>query len=881
MLLALSPISGWPAICAAEETGGRGEEGGVTVALEAGEFFVSKDRDGTEVIRMDGFKPSGSPGEPLLPVRIYRILLPPESDITSVKAEALSLRSEVLPGRYHLKLAPSPARMSPRGNGPGGAAPVPPGGSVPVETIRLLTAGRMRKWLSVEIAFAPFQYHSLSGRLTLVRQATVKITYRRGTGDLPKGLVEDSSMDDLAPLLFDNYSSAKAFYPLPAEGKSPSTAYDYVIITTSAVQSGSAELSSFVAHQRRRGRGVLVVTENEWGAKIGQAPNHHPEKIRKWLQDNYLSLGIQYVLLIGDPYPDYNESVQGDVPMKLCWPWVKQTEYFFDVSPTDYYYADLTGNWDLNANGYFGEYWYDTQPGGVNISPEVYVGRVPVYNSDYAALDSILRKMMTYENEVEIGWRRSALLPMSFLAAGFDLAPLAEQMRNFYLAINGFSSFRMYQQGSGPCGADSVYPSEQELRGGTLVSDRWAAVPYGVVCWSGHGNSDSAMVGYYPCWDGTLFQRSYCSGLSDRRPAFTYQDSCQTGHPEYATNLQYSLLQHGGIATVAATRDSWGDSYKDTYGNFDGSPTSSGIGYEYLRRIVGGESAGRALYSAKQAISEALLDYKWMMNLYDFNLLGDPAGGLYSTGVSDGAPESGDYNGDGTAEIAVFRPIGGMWSIRGLTRVCFGNSQDTVVSGDYNGDGTTEIAVYRGSGGLWSIRNLTRFYFGSSIDRPSPGDYNGDGRTEAALFRSAQGWWGIRNVTRVYFGADGDLPVAGDYNGDGTREPAVFRPSTTLWSASGATRFYFGSAPDQTAAGDYDGDGAWEAAVFRGAAGLWSIRDLSRIYFGSRADSPVPADFNGDGKAQPAIFRGSTGLWSIRNFSAAGFGAAGDSPATR
>ena len=42
--------------------------------------------------------------------------------------------------------------------------------------------------------------------------------------------------------------------------------------------------------------------------------------------------------------------------------------------------------------------------------------------------------------------------------------------------------------------------------------------------------------------------------------------------------------------------------------------------------------------------------------------------------------EGGDYNGDGSSDIAVFRPPSGLWSLRGITRAYHGTTGDTPIS---------------------------------------------------------------------------------------------------------------------------------------------------------------------------------------------------------
>jgi len=241
--------------------------------------------------------------------------------------------------------------------------------------------------------------------------------------------------------------------------------------------------------------------------------------------------------------------------------------------------------------------------------------------------------------------------------------------------------------------------------------------------------------------------------------------------------------------------------------------------------------------------------------------------------------DSGDYNGDGSSDIAIFRSSSGLWAIRNITRVYFGASNDTPASGDYNNDGTTDIAVFRASSGLWAIRGITRVYFGGSEDLSAPGDYNGDGFCDIAIFREKTGLWAVQGITRCYFGRESDNPVPGYYQGNRTKEIAIFRPSTGLWAARDFTRFYFGASDDQPVVADYAGDGSDQAGIFRAGSGLWAIRGYSRFYYGEFTDQLVPASYSG-ARAEAGIFRETNGLWALREMSRVYYGTADDIPAT-
>ena len=177
-------------------------------------------------------------------------------------------------------------------------------------------------------------------------------------------------------------------------------------------------------------------------------------------------------------------------------------------------------------------------------------------------------------------------------------------------------------------------------------------------------------------------------------------------------------------------------------------------------------------------------------------------------------PMLADIDGDGIADLIVWRASTGTWnwltSSSGYDYAAAGAKQwgnqalgDQPLTGDFDGDGQADLAVWRPTDGTWywltsssgyNYANQGQRQWGNSSlgDRPLVGDIDGDHKSDLTLWRASTGTWftltsstgySYASAAGVQWGnqALGDVAALADFDGDGKADLCVWRASTGTW----------------------------------------------------------------------------------------------------
>lgn len=573
-----------------------------TTVIDLPEFQSRIQADGKTFFVGDQIQYLGDTGQPQLPWQVITMLLSPDADLSAVICEIEESTYESINGTWQIAPIPPAATRDENGR----VRQIWPEGKQflngkdldiyeedafwPNRPAQILRRGNLDQANLVQIAVPLVRYNPQQQnlkRLTQLRlcireqrsSQTMKAVnlagkFRKSTRLRLEGLVvnfEQAAAD------YEDYSGSAGISDMQLTANPD--ANGYAIITTNEFVDDSIQLSAFIAHKQSLGFTVHLITEDDFGGGTGQTS---ADNLRSWLQSNYLDLDLLYVLLIGNPHP-----TAGTLAMKMV---------YDGDHPTDYYFAELTGNWDADGDGIYGE------EGEMDKFFEVYVGRIPYYGI-ISDTDSVLQKIISYENSADTSWRRNALLPMVPLDDVVTSHELGEQTKEYLLEPEQMSSDRIYDETYG------VNPPPEYIRSNSYPATVWSQNKYGLVVWQTHGWDDNA---------SGIINNGDVWALNNSYPAAVWQGSCRNAYAENSDTLAWRILKNGAVATIGATRNSYYWSEQTWY---VGNATVGGMGYEYAKRIMQYKPCGQAIYEMKEALDISNL----IRNFYVFNLYGDPS----------------------------------------------------------------------------------------------------------------------------------------------------------------------------------------------------------------------------------------------------------------
>jgi hypothetical protein len=293
-----------------------------------------------------------------------------------------------------------------------------------------------------------------------------------------------------------------------------------------------------------------------------------------------------------------------------------------------------------------------------------------------------------------------------------------------------------------------------------------------------------------------------------------------------------------------------------------------------------GCSSGQFLYRASDGLAHTLLTegvgtYLW-------------AGFTMQAGFD--TVRTGDFNGDGKADVILYNSSTGSASIglgdgsgfyAAFQSLSWSPGYDVVETGDLNGDGLTDVVLYNNTTGTMytglsngdGTFNYVYTFAGIGYTYVRLAAFTGSGRADLFLYRGTDGQaaLGIGDGTgfigfyHVPVAAGYDVADVGDLNGDGKADLILYRSATgaTVTGINdGAEGFVFTAqtlSPGYTAVrlADFTGDGLADLFVYNtntGSASLGIGTGTGAFNFQAMLLSPgytevVPEDVSCDGRA--------------------------------
>lgn len=555
-----------------------------TVIIPTGEDeqFETFDR-----IQMAGLYNYGEPGEPVLPYKTARILIPQNHTLVSVEVTGEKIK---LPGQYLIE--PGQVQIPTSSDN---STYTPPNPDIyqsenpfPASPYQVIAVQDFRGYKILLVGLIPVEYIPVDRELSYFGSMNVSVETApiEEPNPLYRGTVVD---EERVRVMVDNPELLKTYLPIdwPTPLALDPGDYDMVIITDSTLTPTFQEYANW----RTNNRGISTIVYDIDTILTNYSGDDAAEKMRNFIIDAYTTWGIEYVLLGGDVEI---------IPYRLLYSKYDNGQHIYIGNiPADIYYAGLGGTWDNDNDHIYGEMNSADGTDEADLLADVYVGRAPV--NDVTEAQNFCYKIRSYE-ESNLGTYRCDWLffatKLSDTVKGGDYKDNTEDQK--LGSSHGFDITTVYQS-QGGTGAEVI----DALNDGQRIGNS-----------AGHGNHIS--FGMIDCADvDALTNTEYC---------LIYAWNCLTNKFEEndAISEYFLYTAHGAFAYIGNSRYGWW-AWVDlgTYGIYYGA--SHNFELEFYDALLVKEipRVGPALQDSKEAWSAYPEPYRW--SYYSLNLMGDPS----------------------------------------------------------------------------------------------------------------------------------------------------------------------------------------------------------------------------------------------------------------
>lgn len=483
-----------------------------------------------DVITMENAPVGGQIGQPALPARSARILLPPGAVVEDVEVVASDARLlgdgyYIVPVEKPYKLSEPPTTI---------AVPEPDfaiyGSSAAFPSSRSEVVGTqvLRGYQVLVLKLQPVQYVPTTGELSYHEELTVRVTTSE-TGDLAESLRGMADDESVIVQKVDNPDMASAYRGM---GMSTSRAYDMLIITTPSLAASFQPLKDF--HDT-----TGILTEIHTTDDVGST---NPDDVRDYIRDRYLADGIQYVIIGAD---------DDIIPAKNLYvaSWEGSGAEIETAMPTDLYFACLDGTYNYDGDSNWGEPTDGEGGGDVDLMAEVWIGRCAAGTT--TEVDRFVSKTIQYITSTG-DYLQNVLMVGEYLGFG----GVSEYAKGMMLQIVDGSSADGYSTVGIPSDVytvDGLYEQDYTWPQSDLTNRINDGVH--VINHLGHGSPDYAMKLYDTDVIGDLTNTDHC---------FVYSQTCLAGHfdgTDCWAEYMNIKTDAGAFAVVMNARYGWGSNY--------------------------------------------------------------------------------------------------------------------------------------------------------------------------------------------------------------------------------------------------------------------------------------------------------------------------------